>query len=204
MLYLNEDTTSHGPKAGAVFLQPPSCCYGQGASTELRAPSKPGAQHDWTWDWQEQLRSCSGVTIDSSGRWSAQHAAAKKPKTSWASWARMLRTRQRASFCLSISFSVPCLASCKLFWFPCLRKDSADSGRVKKRSAKLTKGMEQLRRHYKGWDCPVWRGACGGGRCLSNKILWNHEDMKIRWMQSCSLPNPATSELRCTQWNFKG
>lgn len=56
----------------ALFLQPPSCRYGRGASTEPRAPSKPCPQHGWARDLPKQLRSCSGVPPDSSGRWSAQ------------------------------------------------------------------------------------------------------------------------------------
>lgn len=45
----------------------------------------------------------------------SKHAAAKKPTLSSASRARMLRTRQRASFCPCINLSVPCLAYCKIF-----------------------------------------------------------------------------------------
>lgn len=201
-LYLNEDM-SDGPKAGALFLQPPSSCYSRGVSTKLRAPSKPCPQHGWTRHRPKQLRSCTGVTADSSGRWSAQQAAPEKLTMPWVSQARILRTRQRASFCLCKNLSVLCLAYRKLFWSPHLSKDSLESGQVNRRSAKVTKGIEQLRKDWKDWDCPNWREGCRGGRCLSDKILWNDKDVKIRWMQSCYSPNSATPELRCTQWNFK-
>lgn len=96
-------------------------------------PAKPTQEPHRGHHWQHWEMICS------------KHAAAKTPAMFWPAQARMLRTGQRASFCLCINLSVPRLAYCKLFWTPHLRKDSLESGSIK-RSPKVTKGMEQPRR----------------------------------------------------------
>lgn len=176
MLYLNEAMTSFGREAGAPSLQPPSCCYGRGARS-WNPPPDPA--HSMA---EPRTGQKTTQELHQGHHWQlwemncSKHAPVKSRQCpgchEQGCW--------EDSLCLNLS--ITCLAYYKLFW-----------------SLHLRKGMKQPRRDSKDLDCPIWRQDWGDEWCLHDKILWNNEDMKIGWMQSCYSPNPAIPELRCTR-----